>query len=233
MGLAGIRVSIAGPAEVHDRLRPSARNGKTYEIILGNLSAVSDLAPITVECQYDPATSEYLLIPGMLDELKERGIRIDNIAFSPIMPTRGPRNSSDGVGDPRIFLYLAGEAAKRGYPQLSEAPSFSCGADFRSKLIFDTDGSIIPCPALQGGELAYGNVFTGIDFAAHSRVLKRDLPQRCIRDCELLPFCFGGCRFQAMVQGKSFSGVDCNYDLLKAMIESHIELAATSGATAA
>ena len=48
VGLTGIRVSLAGPASVHDHLRPSKNNGKTYELIMENLQAISGLIPITI-----------------------------------------------------------------------------------------------------------------------------------------------------------------------------------------
>jgi uncharacterized protein len=94
--------------------------------------------------------------------------------------------------------------------------------DLRSVLVFDTDGSLIPCPSLQSNEMAYGNIINGIDFVAEVRLLKRNLPDRCLNECELLPICFGGCRLQALIHQKDFSGIDCHYNAYRLFLEDHI-----------
>jgi len=222
VGLTGIRVSMAGPAPVHDRLRPSKNNGKTCDLILNNLQAVSGLTPIAIECQYDSASLDFLSIPEMLDDIGARKITVDNIAFTPILRRRGKNPYDSGMGDPRIFLYLKREAEKRGYPMNAEPPSNTCMAEFRSRFIFDTDGSIIPCPSLQGGELSYGHVTRGIDFISESQLLKRSLPERCLNECPLLPICMGGCRLQALISKKDFNGIDCHYDTYRLLLEDYI-----------
>lgn len=222
IGLSAIRVSLAGPAYIHDRLRPSSNNEKTYAKIMENLESISGLIPIGIECQYDSGTLDFQSIPEMLDDFTQRNIQIENIAFTPILPQRGKNLFDSGMGDPRIFLYLKHEASKRGYPMNDQAPSNACMADFRSTIVFDTDGSIIPCPSLQGSEMSYGHVATGIDFVAESRLLKRNLPDKCINECELLPICFGGCRLQALIQQEDFSGIDCHYDAYRLFLEDYI-----------
>ncbi|MDY6988361.1 MAG: radical SAM protein [Thermodesulfobacteriota bacterium] len=223
VGLTGVRVSLAGPAPVHDTLRPSKHNGKTYDLIMENLQTISGMIPISVECQYDSGTLDYLKIPEMLDDMAKRGISADNIAFTPILPRRRTSSYDAGMGDPRIFLYLKQEAGKRGYPMNDEAPLNACMADFRSRFVFDTDGSIIPCPSLQGSEMAYGHVTTGIDFVAESQLLKRTLPEKCLRECELLPLCMGGCRLQALINQNDFGGFDCHYDTYRVTLEDYIK----------
>jgi len=222
VGLNGIRVSMAGPAAVHDRLRPMKNNGKTYDLILENLRSVSGLVPLTIECQYDSASLDFMRLPGMLDDFHAKDIAVDTIVFTPILPQRGRDAYGNGMGDPDIFLYLKREAEKRGFPMNAEPPTNSCIADFRARFVFDTDGALIPCPSLQGGEMAYGNVDRGIDFASESQLLKRDLPDKCLDDCELLPICMGGCRLQALTGGSGFSGIDCHYDTYRLLLEDYI-----------
>lgn len=228
VGLTGIRVSMAGPAPVHDLLRPSINNGKTYERIMENLQAISGLIPILIECQYDAGSMDYQRIPEMLDDIVERKIQIENIVFTPILPRRGENHFDSGMGDPAKFLYLNNEAGKRGYPVNEEAPSNACMADLRAVFIFDTDGSIIPCPSLQGGEMAYGHVVTGIDFISEAGILKRNLPDRCLNQCNLLPICMGGCRLQALIHQKDFNGIDCRYDAYRLFLEDYIRARASA-----
>ncbi|MFH1674929.1 MAG: radical SAM protein [Pseudomonadota bacterium] len=222
VGLAGIRVSMAGPAPIHDHLRPSKNNGKTYDIIMKNLQAISGMVPITIECQYDSGTSDYQRIPEMMDDFKSHDIVIKKINFTPILARRGDYPFDSGMGDPEVGLWLMREAKKQGYMQEREAPSNACMADYRCRFVFDTDGSILPCPSVQGGEMAYGHVTNGIDFVAESQLLKRNLPDRCLNECELLPICNGGCRFQALVHENDFAGVDCHYDTYRLFLEDYI-----------
>ncbi|MBW1741349.1 MAG: radical SAM protein [Deltaproteobacteria bacterium] len=228
VGLTGIRVSLAGPAPVHDFLRPSKNNGKTYDLIMENLQAVSGLIPINIECQYDSGALDFLSIPEMLDDMGERHIAIENITFTPILARRGESPYDSGMGDPKILQYLMQEAEKRGYLQDREAPSNTCMADFRARFVFDTDGSIIPCPSLQGGEMAYGHVTKGIDFVSESQLLKRRLPDRCLNKCPILPICMGGCRMQALVHEKDFNGVDCHYNTYRFFLEDYIRQRASA-----
>ena len=223
VGLTGIRVSLAGPARVHDLLRPSKNNGKTYDLIMENLQAVSGMIPIRIEYQYDSGALDYQCIPEMLDDMGERNIVIQDINFTPILPRRGENPYDSGMGDPGILLYLMREAKKWGYPQGGEAPSNTCMADFRSRFVFDTDGSIIPCPCLQGGEMAYGHVTRGIDFVSESQLLKRKLPDKCLNECPILPICMGGCRMQALVNQKDFNGIDCHYEIYRLFLEQYIK----------
>jgi uncharacterized protein len=222
VGLTGLRVSLAGPAAVHDNLRPSKTNGKTYEVILQNLEAVSGMVPISIECQYDSGAFDFLSYPEMLDDFVERGIAIEDITFTPILPRRGKSAFQSGTGDPRILLYLSEEAEKRGFPQDREAPANACMADFRARFVFDADGSIIPCPSLQGGEMAYGHVTTGVDFVAESELLKRKLPDKCLNQCPMLPICMGGCRLQALTRGNGFNGIDCHREIQRLFLDEYI-----------
>lgn len=222
VGLKTIRVSIAGPARTHDFLRPFKEGGGSYSTIMRNLAEVSGLVHIMIECQYDSASPDHEAIPEMFDDFSRYGVEIDKVRFCPILPTRRDIPFQSGTGDPEIYLRLTAEARKRGYSQFDVPPSNRCAADFRYHYVFDTDGEIIPCPALQGGELAYGDVRKGVNFIAESRVLMRKLPDKCLHECELLPVCMGGCRQQAFATGGDFNGIDCRYDSLRIFLESYI-----------
>ena len=101
-GLTTIRVSLAGPGPVHDSLRVTARGAPTYENILANLQAVSGLTEIMVECQYDACSTDYQMIPDMMDDMIHRGIGITEIAFTPIFARRHDNRFEGGIGDARI-----------------------------------------------------------------------------------------------------------------------------------
>ncbi|MEE4265818.1 MAG: radical SAM protein [Desulfobacteraceae bacterium] len=223
MGLSGVRVSLAGPARIHDQLRPLATGGKTYDTIIQNLKVISGMTPISIECQYDSGTTDYKYMPEMLDDFKNHEIAVDSIFFTPILKKRGDCQFNCGIGDPKIALDLMKQVRAHGFSTEREAPASLCRADFRAMLVFDTDGSIIPCPALQEGELAYGHVAKGIDFILESLLIKRKLPGKCMADCELLPICMGGCRQQALVYHEDFAGIDCRYESLRFFLDDYIK----------
>ncbi len=131
VGLRGIRVSLAGPADIHDKLRPCKHPGGTYTHILKNMRSVSGLVPLTVECQYDSGALDYRRLPEMLDDLTRQDIAVDQVHFNPIMKKRGASQFNCGLGDPEIALELMKIAADRGYGGERRAPASLCRADFR------------------------------------------------------------------------------------------------------
>ncbi len=223
VGLKQIRVSLAGPARIHDTLRPFKGGGGTYEIIMRNLASISGLVPITIECQYDGSRPDLAaIIPEMFDDFGRCGIAVDKVRFCPILPTRTNSPFQSGLGSPDIYLRLTAEARKRGYSGFDAPPSNRCAANFRNHWVFDVSGKIIPCPGLQADELTYGDVCKGVDFAAESKLLMRKLPDKCSNDCALLPLCMGGCRQQALTAQGDFNGIDCRHDSLRLFLESYI-----------
>ena len=82
-------------------------------------------------------------------------------------------------------------------------------------------GNILPC-LLDCGELAYGDVFKGIDFRKEARILHRQMPDKCLESCDLAPLCTGGCRLQEYYRSGDFNSIDCPYDMLKESLEAHI-----------
>ena len=219
IGLAGIRVSLAGPKDVHDKLRPSRKNEPTYARIISNLQRVTKIIPISIEYQYDSGATDFLGFPDMLDDLSSHDVNIENVAITPIMPRRHHNKMRIEGKDAKIEIFLKREAARRGFPVYDEPPSNACMAEQKSTFVFDTDGSILPCPSLQSREMAYGHVAKGVDFVAESQLIFRQLPEHCLTQCEILPICQGGCRLQALVKNGEFKGIDCHYSLQLALLE--------------
>lgn len=222
VNLKHIRVSLAGPQEIHDRLRPDKHGKGTYKSIIKNLKNIDQRVKVGIECQYDAGSEDYRQIPLMLDEMVADGIRIDEIAFTPIQPRRHETQFMCGNGDHAIYTWLAAEAVRRGFAMHDEPPGNYCMADIRNYLIFDVQGNILPC-LLECGELAYGDVIKGIDFRMEAGILNRQMPEKCVESCELAPLCTGGCRLQQYYRSGDFNSIDCPYDMLKGSLEAHIK----------
>jgi radical SAM protein with 4Fe4S-binding SPASM domain len=213
---------MAGPAKVHDALRPLTNGSGTYATIMKNLEATTGLVNLSIECQYDAGSDDYRQIPQMFDDFNQHGIEVAEIAFTPILARRGSDTFCGGMEEVEKYLFLRNQARQYGLNVGSSPPSNACMTDFQSIYVFDTDGSVIPCPALQGGEMAFGSVTTGIDPVAESQLLTRRLPDKCLNKCELLPACMGGCRLQALSHGGDFNGADCHYDTYRRLVEEYI-----------
>jgi uncharacterized protein len=222
VNLKHVRVSLAGPKEIHDHLRPDKQGNGTYETIIKNLKGIDQQVKIGIECQYDAGAEDYRKIPLMLDEITAEGIRIDEIAFTPIQPRKQEAQFICGNGDPVIYTWLAAEAAQRGFPMYDEPPGNYCMADMRNYLIIDAKGNILPC-LLECGELAYGDVVTGIDFRKEAQILDRQRPGKCVESCDLAPLCTGGCRLKEYYRSGNFNSIDCPYDMLNSALEAHIK----------
>ncbi len=222
VGLTAVRVSMAGPAAVHDILRPLKNGAGTYNTIVENLEQISGSVDLLIECQYDAGSNDYQRIPEMLDDLDRRSIQVAEITFTPILAKRGTDSFCAGMGDAQKHLFLKRQAREHGINVGTAPPSNACMTDFRSIFVFDTDGGLIPCPSLQGGEMAYGTATTGIDFVAETQLLMRRLPEKCLQRCELLPICMGGCRLQALTRDHDFNGIDCHYGTYRSLLEEYI-----------
>lgn len=222
VGLSTVRVSMAGPAEVHDALRPLKNGSGTYAAIVANLEKVASSVDLLIECQYDANSDDYKKIPGMLADFDRRQITVVGIAFTPILARRRGDSTCGGMGDVDKYLFLMEQAHRFGIRAPVVPPSNACMTDFRAHFVFDTDGALIPCPSLQGGEMAYGSAIEGIDFVAEARMRERRWPDKCLHRCELLPVCMGGCRLQALTRNGDFNGVDCQYDTYRSLLEVYI-----------
>lgn len=222
VGMTAVRVSMAGPAEVHDTLRPLKNGFGTYAAIMANLEQIAGAADLLIECQYDVGSDDYKRIPEMLDDLNRRQIPVAEIAFTPILARRGTDSFCAGMGEVEKYLFLKQQARQLGIDVPTAPPSNACMTDFRANFVFDTDGALIPCPSLQGGEMAYGTVAKGIDFVAEAQMRERHWPEKCLHRCELLPICMGGCRLQALTRSGDFNGIDCHYDTYRQLLEVYI-----------
>ena len=228
VGLAEVRVSLAGPAQIHDSLRRTAQGSGTYHRIIENLKAISGLAPISIECQYDSQKDDFELLPAWMDELEREGIEPIRINYNPIHARRIDNRFEESQKVADISRFLNSESSKRGYPVYDNPPASLCIADLRSSFVIDTDGSMLPCYNLQSGEFTYGHVTDGEDFLTASQYLARDFPDRCLKECEMIPLCKGGCRLQALIDTSNFNGVSCRYEEFARVLGDYIDTKAKS-----
>ena len=234
-GLDRIRVTISGPADIHDHYRPGKDHRPTYRRIMNNLSAVAGLIDIDIIGQYDPFQNDYLRFPELLDDLVDRGLaeRIGRVSFGPILPAEPARDEQpariSGLDcfpgdDPGRYIWLQDQVKARGF-QGPEGPPFNrCLANYRNTMVIDVGGQITACPSIMDEPaLEYGRIGNGIDFRREARLLARPLPAVCRHNCSMAPLCDGGCRHQALVRHGNFDAVHCLKESYEYLIRAYIQ----------
>jgi uncharacterized protein len=85
LGLTGVKVTLDGDRDTHDRMRPLRGGQGTFDRIIENVRRVAPLVPLTIGGNFDMATADRY--PALLDFLKEQDFagRIVKVAFKPII----------------------------------------------------------------------------------------------------------------------------------------------------
>jgi uncharacterized protein len=89
LGLTGVKVTLDGDPETHDRMRPLRGGQGTFDRIIENVRRVAPLVPITIGGNFDLETAARY--PALLDLLKAQDFagRIVKVAFKPIIRRAG------------------------------------------------------------------------------------------------------------------------------------------------
>ncbi|NVN93303.1 MAG: radical SAM protein, partial [Desulfuromonadales bacterium] len=87
LGLAAVRITLDGPAEIHDRQRPFVSGQGSFRTILNNIRAIYETIPIDLGGNY--TRHNYQRFPELLDQLITEGInpaKFKAVGFSPVIP---------------------------------------------------------------------------------------------------------------------------------------------------
>jgi uncharacterized protein len=225
LGLKGAKVTLDGPPEIHDRQRPFASGSGSFDAIVNNIAATSDILDLRLGGNF--YQDNYREFPRLLDHLISRGItpdQLSHVQFTPIVPMAGCAEHGSGCissGEPWLMAalpYLREETLARGFATTKTAVS-ACIVEFPHTFVVNYDGSLYKCPAFMGNEaLSIGTLADGIKDYTESHCLGNWQKDECL-DCSYLPLCFGGCRFMTQLQGKPLTEVDCKRDFFDATLE--------------
>jgi uncharacterized protein len=96
LGLSGVKITLDGDRETHDRMRPLRGGQGTFDRIIENVRRVAPMVEVTVGGNFDEATADRY--PALLDFLREQDFapRISKIAFKPIIKSGAP-GPAEGV----------------------------------------------------------------------------------------------------------------------------------------
>ncbi|MFO0753987.1 MAG: geopeptide radical SAM maturase [Thermodesulfovibrionales bacterium] len=218
LGLQGARITLDGPQETHDSLRPYKAGGGSFDTIVGNMKKVCGLTTLQVSGNFTRST--YRRFPELLDYFLAEGLtpdRVRSVMFSPVTGESAEfalpdfRECCDPIVEPWVAeaaAYLRGEIIKRGYrtPRLGVAV---CALEDEGCFTAHYDGRLYKCPALIGRDpYCVGTVRDGARDHRESHCLDNWKNAECL-GCAYLPLCFGGCRYSLLVRSGSMRGVDC------------------------
>jgi uncharacterized protein len=89
LGLENVKITIDGPAEIHDRNRPFKSGAGSFHTIIHNIHETCDLVSISIGGNYE--SHNYEKFPLLLDYLMSSGLtpdRLRGVKFDPVM--KGP-----------------------------------------------------------------------------------------------------------------------------------------------
>jgi uncharacterized protein len=187
LGLTGVKVTLDGDRETHDRLRPMRGGQGTFDRIIARVREVANKVPVAIGGNFDAALVDRY--PALLDFLasQEFSSKISRITFKPIVrpsvpdgsqllrvagraanPVAGACGSSgsangsmcsscDLADDAMSFLHE--ETVRRGMPTSDGVHMGPCELYRRHSYTVGPDGSLFACPGFTGGQsLAVGHI---------------------------------------------------------------------------
>jgi uncharacterized protein len=232
-GLRTAKVTIDGPADLHNESRPFKSGEGSFEAILENLRECCRLLKIGIQGNY--TRDNYRRFPQLLDILSTRGLppdRLMQITFGPVMQTKDEfalADFNDGccsMGEPWLAeaaVWLREEVLKRGYraPKITPSP---CMVEIADALTVHADGSLYKCMGFIGHqEYAVGDVWQGMTDYRDVYNLDHWRQKKKCRDCTYLPLCFGGCRFMEFQRHGTIKGVNCQKAFWEGALEKLIQ----------
>jgi len=232
-GLEKVKITLDGPAEVHNRYRPFRSGAGSFDTIIRNIKETCDLVKIGIGGNFEKTNYESFVL--LLDYLVEEGLtpdKIDTIKFDPVMKQpQGDTSPTDykggcmSINEPWIIkasAMLREEILKRGYNTPKIAPIL-CMVENRDSFVINFDGVIYKCPAFIGKEgFAVGDLQTGVRDYTSSYQLGIWKNEECA-ECVYLPLCFGGCRYMTFIRDGKIDRVDCQKAYLDASLETLVK----------
>jgi uncharacterized protein len=230
LGLKGIKVTLDGTREFHDRKRPF-RNGKgTFDVIIENILYASTVIDVDVGGNFDD--DNYESFPGLLDYLIEKGLhqRLRAVRFKPISQTLVDRakirhNGELGCvySDPRVagrMAELRQATMDRGLPVEEGIGVNLCSMVMgSSQFTVDPEGLLYKCPALVGyPEFQVGTIWEG----EKRKLVREDLWKRCI-GCAYLPLCGEGCLYGSYLRYGDLERLNCQKEYVEYLVEKNLK----------
>lgn len=190
--LVGLKVTLDGPEEIHNKRRPMSK-GNSYITIINNLMQLKSIVPLKINIVVDSENTNFIkdMIPHLKLFLSEK----DEVQIN---PTRLVNAENMHIRSQNI-LNIARLLKQENIIQGNAITNYDGGTCFGKKsnhFVVDVDGDIYNCPAFLGmKKCSTGNVR---DFY---KDIKLGEPESCY-NCRYLPVCYGGCLHENYLNDK-------------------------------
>ena len=233
LGLESVKITLDGPAEIHNKYRPFRSGARSFDTIIRNIKETCDLVKIGIGGNFD--IDSYEKFVPMLDYLEDEGLtpeKIPMIKFDPVM--KYPENDLASyeykggcvsINEPwlaDVSCRLREEILKRGYNTPKITP-ITCMIEKKDAYVVNYDGLIYKCPGFIGKkDFEAGDLETGV--RDYSGAYRLDIwkNNECA-ECEYLPLCFGGCRYMAFSRNGNMDSMECKKEYFDASLETLVK----------
>lgn len=233
LGLSNVKITLDGPAEIHNRNRPFKSGAPSFDILIKNIKDTWDIVKINIGGNFE--IDNYRDFPLLLDYLEQEGLtpeKLGAIKFDPVAK-RSERvmNPTDYTGgcisldEPWLIDatdFLREEILNRGY-KTNNMRHKLCMVESRNSYVVNYDGTLYKCPGFIGmEEFIVGDIEKGVSDYSKSHNLGIWKKEECT-DCIYLPLCYGGCRYMTFLRDGNVKAIDCQREYLDATLEAMIK----------
>ncbi|MBI4633004.1 MAG: geopeptide radical SAM maturase [Deltaproteobacteria bacterium] len=229
LGLKSVKITLDGPAEIHNQYRPFKSGAGSFDTIIKNIKAACDRAKIGIGGNF--TRDNYKKFALLLDYLQDAGLtpdKLSSVKFDAVV-NRPKNDAAPGdyaggcisINEPWLLeaeAFLREEILKRGYKTSKPIP-MACMVETTDSYVVNYDGVLYKCPAFIGKKgFAVGDLESGV--GDYSETLKLGIyKNRDCAECVYLPLCFGGCRYMAYVRDGNINKLDCKKEYFDAALE--------------
>lgn len=229
IGIQRVQITLDGLAKHHDKSRPLRNGMGTFEKIFSNLQLFDD-SPIQVVIRMNVDNRNYLDYKQLKEMIHDLGNSNISIYPSPVEDI-----NKDKVNQVSEFMTsdeFEGFALKECDDANDDVNDFGviddrccyCAAELENSFVIDEKGDVYKCWDEVGrAKYICFNVADpeNVNYNALLTYLTCDVfeDQEC-RECQFLPLCFGGCKFQRNNINKKTCGF--NDDVMKEYLENTV-----------
>lgn len=229
LGLEGVKITIDGPAEIHNRCRPFKSGAGSFDTIIKNIKATCDMVKVGIGGNF--TKDNYKTFALLLDYMDQEGLtpeKISQVKFDPVLgrpkANASPVEYTQGcisIDEPWVLqaeAFLREEILKRGYHTPKPIPMV-CMIENTNAYVVNYDGVFYKCPGFIGQKgFEAGNLATGL--IDYSETLRLGLyKNEDCATCVYLPLCFGGCRYMAYLRDGKIDKLNCKKAYFDASLE--------------
>lgn len=220
-----ISTTLAGIKEIHDELRSTLNRKPTFETIINNIKLAKEHFKIMISINI--TENNINSICDLIDFMSENCMKENiYISFDQVIPFKNnPCNdicvSNNEFNNKVLKMYHY--ALKKGL-NICDMTKFNqcfvyCGTDYENSYTIDANANVYKCAEVYDDTSKIGLINDNGDLEAQGYLhlnLKDPFNNAHCRDCNLLPYCFGGCSNKSNC-GKDFcpSEKECIEEYLK------------------